>query len=90
MTKLALLGAAVIVMTYTSSPAAAQHRAVPAVNPYTAGDWCPGREPGNPYTKEEDYLGWSGWRARGGWDDRNDFNCVPARIRYHAYGFAPY
>ena len=49
MTKLALLGAAVIVMTYTSSPATAQHRAAPAVNPYTAGDWCPGREPGNPY-----------------------------------------
>ena len=90
MTKLALLGAAVIVMTYTSSPATAQHRAAPAVNPYTAGDWCPGREPGNPYSKEEDYIAWSGWRARGGWDDHNDFNCVPSRIRYHAYGFAPY
>jgi hypothetical protein len=87
MTKLTLLGAAVIVVTYTlSSPATAQHRVAPAVNPYTAGDWCPGREPGNPYTKDEDYMAWSGWRSRGGWDDRNDFNCPP-RIRYHAAGF---
>jgi hypothetical protein len=60
---------------------------VHAVNPATANAWCPNREPGNPYTKEEDYQAWSGWRARGGWDDRNDFNCAPARFHYNAAGF---
>jgi len=88
MTKLTLLGAAVIVATSALAvPATAQHRVVPTVNPYTEGDWCPGREPGNPYTKEQDYLAWSAWRARGGWDDRNDFNCVPSRLRHYGAGF---
>jgi hypothetical protein len=85
MTKLTLLGAAVIVAISTLAvPATAQHRVTPAVNPYTEGDWCPGREPGNPYARQEDYIAWSGWRARGGWDDRNDFNCPQYRL--HRYG----
>lgn len=89
MTKLALLGAAVIVVSATlAAPATAQHRvAHPFYNVATEGDWCPGREPGNPYTKEEDYMAWSAWRARGGWDDRNDFNCLPGRIHHGAPGF---
>ena len=63
-------------------PAIAQHA---VVHPsYQAQyDACPGHEPGNPYTKEEDYMAWSGWRARGGWDDRNDFNCVRASHPRH-------
>ena len=89
MTKLALLGAAVIVMTYTSSPATAQHRVAPAVNPYTAGDWCPGREPGNPYSKEEDYMAWSGWRRRGAWDSSLDNACL-SNPQYVPYGCVPF
>jgi hypothetical protein len=88
MTKLTLLGAAVIVAISTLAvPAMAKHRVTHAVNPYTEGDWCPGREPGNPFTKEEDYMAWSAWRARGSWDDRNDFNCVPGRVHYGAARF---
>ena len=89
MTKLTLLGAAVIVASATLvAPAIAQHRvAYPAYNPATEGGWCPNREPGNPYTKEEDYLAWSAWRARGGWDDRNDFNCMPGRVHRATAGF---
>jgi hypothetical protein len=89
MTKLTLLGAAVIVASATlAAPAIAQHRvAHPAYNAYTERAWCPNREPGNPYTKEEDYMAWSAWRARGGWDDRNDFNCTPARVHHGAMGF---
>jgi hypothetical protein len=89
MTKLTLLGAAVILVASTLTvPATAQHRAVAhSVGHYAQEPWCPNREPGNPYTKEEDYIAWSGWRARGGWDDRNDFNCGPLRLRYHAAGF---
>lgn len=87
MTKLALLGAAVVVGYATlAGPALAQHRvAAPAVNAATEGDWCPGREPGNPYTKEEDYQAWSAWRARGSWDDRNDFNCYPGRASHNGF-----
>lgn len=82
MTKLAILGAAVVVSTAVlAAPAFAQHRATSHVaNAATAGDWCANREPGNPYSKEEDYLAWSAWRVRGGWDDHNDFNCNPGRM----------
>ena len=88
MTKLTLLGAAVIVVTSTlAGPAAAQHMVVAhPLDTYAQAGVCPGHDAGNPYTKEEDYMAWSGWRARGGWDDRNDFNCPPV-IRYHAAGF---
>jgi hypothetical protein len=87
MTKLTLLGAAVVVVSATlAGPAVAQYRVAHPVNSYAyaQGDWCPNREPGNPYTKEEDYIAWSAWRARGGWDDRNDFNCLS---RMHHHGF---
>ena len=89
MTKLTLLGAAVIVVSATlAAPAIAQHRvAHPTYNAATEGDWCPNREPGNPYTREEDYMAWSAWRARGSWDDRNDFNCMPGRVHHSAGGF---
>ncbi len=89
MTKLTLLGAAVIVAVFTlAGPAtSAPHRLAQTVNPATGNSWCPNREPGNPYSKEEDYQAWSGWRSRGGWDDRNDFNCGPARLHYNAAGF---
>ena len=87
MSRLALLGAAVVASYATLAvPAVAQHRAAaPAVNVATEGDWCPGREPGNPYTKEEDYIAWSAWRTRGGWDDHNDVHCAPARVMRHNF-----
>ena len=88
MTKLALLCAVAAVVSVTlAGPAFAAPRVIPSVNPYTEGDWCPGREPGNPYTKEEDYMAWSAWRARGGWDDRNDFNCPSVRMHHYRAGF---
>jgi hypothetical protein len=89
MTKLTLLCAAAAVVSVTlAGPAFAAHRVSQPAAAFAAtqGDWCPGREPGNPYTKEEDYMAWSAWRARGGWDDRNDFNCAPVHP-YH-YGTA--
>ena len=33
---------------------------------------CKNREPGNPYNMQDDYIGWSAWRASGAWDSRND------------------
>ncbi len=80
MTKFALIGAAVVVTYATLSvPAMAQHRAT-HVNAYARSGWCT-HEAGNPFSKEEDYMAWSGWRARGGWDDRIDPNCVAPRLR---------
>jgi hypothetical protein len=85
MTRLALLGAAVVATYATlAGPVVAVHR-THVVNAATEGDWCANREPGNPYSKEEDYLGWSAWRVRGGWDDHNDFKCAPARVMRHNF-----
>jgi hypothetical protein len=88
MTKLILLCAAAVVVSATLAvPAFAAHRVAQVAPVYAQGDWCPGREPGNPYTKQEDYMAWSAWRARGGWDDRNDFNCPPFRPYHYSAGF---
>ena len=86
MTKLSLLGvAAVAAFAAFSAPAIAQHRMTHQVNAATEGDWCANREAGNPYNKETDFLAWSAWRVRGGWDDHNDFKCAPSRINRGAY-----
>ena len=53
--------------------------AVAAVNDYAGV--CPGHEAGNPYDPNTDYMAWSAWRSRGGWDDHNDLNCTPSRMR---------
>jgi len=79
MTRLAFLGAAVVATYATlAGPAFAQHRTA-HINTYAQADRCT-HDAGNPYSKEEDYVAWSGWRARGGWDDRLDPNCVPSRM----------
>jgi hypothetical protein len=81
MTKFTFIGAALVLSSVLIAPAMAQHRVI-HTDAYAQSGACPGHEPGNPYTKEEDYIAWSGWRARGGWDDRNDWNCLPSRVRY--------
>jgi hypothetical protein len=87
MTKLSLLAvAAVAAFAALTVPAAAQSRSTHptyAANGY-AGT-CPGREAGNPYDKNTDYMEWSGWRARGGWDDRNDLNCMSSRVSHSGF-----
>ena len=89
MTKLTLLGAAIIVASATLvGPATAQHSVSHPLDSYAQTGACPGHEAGNPYTKEEDYMAWIAWRARGGWDDRNDWNCAPlSHSRHHGAGF---
>ena len=87
MTKFVLLGAAVVLSSALAGPAIAQH--IVAQPAYIAETGvCPNRDAGNPYTKEEDYMAWSGWRARGGWDDRNDLSCLHnTRLQHHEAGF---
>jgi hypothetical protein len=86
MTKLALLGAAAVLSTMLAVPAMAQYVVVQP-GYYAQTGACPGHEAGNPYTREEDYMAWSAWRARGGWDDRNDWYCREGYWRHHAAGF---
>jgi hypothetical protein len=79
MTKLSLLGvAAVVACTAFAVPAFAQHRATHTADAYAQAGSCAGYEPGNPYNRDTDYLGWSAWRARGGWDDRS--SCAPSHM----------
>jgi len=63
----------------------AGHRAYP--HPYYAHGSCAYHEPGNPYTPQEDYIAWSAWRSRGGWDDRKDWNCVRGSRLHYGAGF---
>jgi hypothetical protein len=88
MTKSTLIGAAIVFSAALTWPATAQHMAAhPSIYILQSGV-CPGHEAGNPYTKEEDYIAWSSWRSRGGWDDHNDLNCIhPSRLRHSAVGF---
>ena len=87
MTKLTLLGAAAVLSSLLAGPAMAQHMFVQS-DYYTQTGACPGHEAGNPYTREEDYMAWSAWRARGGWDDHNDWYCLrDSRLRHNAAGF---
>jgi hypothetical protein len=80
MSKIAFLSSAAIAVSVLAAPAMAQHGAVH--QGYYPRAYC-SHEPGNPYAPEEDYMAWSGWRARGGWDDRPDPNCVQ---RWHRHG----
>jgi len=78
MTKISLLGiAAIAAATAFAVPAFAQHRAGHMnTGTYAQTNVCGHQDPGNPYSKEEDYMAWSAWRARGGWDDRVDPDCL--------------
>ena len=38
--------------------------------------YCATREAGNPHSKYCDYLAWSFWRRRGGWDSTLDNACL--------------
>lgn len=75
MSKLALLGSAVVLYSVLALPAMAQH-VTHAPSTILQNGVCPGHEAGNPYNKDEDFQGWSNWRARGGWDSRNDLSCL--------------
>jgi hypothetical protein len=82
MLKTSLIGiAAVAAATAFVAPASAQqHRLTRLVGAYGQVNYCADHEPGNPYNRDTDYLGWSAWRVRGGWDASNDYNCLPSRM----------
>jgi hypothetical protein len=75
MTDLRLIGAAAVISTVLVGPAMAG-RAVTHPIQQNESTYCATIEPGNPYSPAFDYLAWSGWRARGGWDSRGDDACA--------------
>jgi hypothetical protein len=64
---------AAMTMVMAAGPAFARH-AQPA--PYGQSIYCATREAGNPHSKYCDYLAWSFWRRRGGWDSTLDNACL--------------
>ncbi|HET7889193.1 MAG TPA: hypothetical protein VFL62_23435 [Bradyrhizobium sp.] len=80
MLKTSLIGiVAVAAAIAFAAPASAQHRIARVANSYAQAPVCGYQEPGNPWSASEDYMAWSAWRARGGWDDKVDTDCLARR-----------
>jgi len=62
--------AAMVAGTATARPVG------PAPASYGESIYCATREAGNPISKYCDYMAWSGWRRRGGWDSSLDNACL--------------
>ena len=71
MKKTVLLAA--VTAALTAGSAMARH-----MPPVSSGQsiYCATREAGNPHSKYCDYLAWSFWRRRGGWDSTLDNACL--------------
>ena len=70
MKTIILLAAAAVAMT------AGAAMARPGQASYGQSIYCATREAGNPFSKYCDYIAWSGWRRRGGWDATLDNACL--------------
>jgi hypothetical protein len=75
MTKYRLIGAVAVLSCVLTVPAMAQHVAAHPAH-YAQSNFCATLEPGNPYSKQYDYMAWSAWNSRGGWDSRADDACL--------------
>ena len=74
MTRIKLIGAAIVLSSMIAGPAMAQ-RSMSHPN-YAQSNYCATLEPGNPYSEQYDFQSWSAWRNRGGWDSRGDDACA--------------
>ena len=87
--KPGILGAVValvVIFGATAGPAMARHRhVISGPGHYAQSIYCATREAGNPYSKYCDYIAWSGWRRRGGWDSTLDNACL-FNPHYHPPG----
>jgi hypothetical protein len=72
MKTIILLATAIVVMA--AAPALARPIAPGAY--YSQSIYCATREAGNPHSRLCDYMAWSGWRRRGGWDSSLDNACL--------------
>lgn len=74
MTKLWLLGAALVVSSLLAGPVMGTKAKISHPAPVTV---CDPRDPGNPFSKKYEFLEWSDWRRVGAWDDHNEHTCQP-------------
>lgn len=84
MTKLGLIGTALVVSSLLAGPVMAKN----ARTAYPATEAaCDPRDPGNPFSRRYDFMEWSAWRRKGGWDDRAEYTCqpIPAYARAHGW-----
>jgi len=81
-----IVGAA-LVLALAAGPAMARNVASPGH--LTRSLYCATIEPGNPFSPAYDYMAWSKWRQRGGWDSTGDDRCFRNPL-YSPYGpYAP-
>jgi hypothetical protein len=68
----------ILLATVTLAMTAGSAMARPAGPPASYGQsiYCATREAGNPHSRLCDYIAWSGWRRRGGWDATLDNACL--------------
>ena len=78
MSRFGLVGVAVVFLSVLTGPVMAR----PLVH-HGQSLFCATRDAGNPHSKYCDYIEWSKWRERGGWDSSLDSAC------YHNPGFVP-
>jgi hypothetical protein len=87
MRKFRLIGFAAVLFSVLVAPVMARH-----LSHSGQSIFCATREAGNPHSKYCDYLAWSGWRRRGGWDSRLDNAClrdpgyIPGECSFNAQG----
>jgi hypothetical protein len=67
---------AILFAALAAALAAGSAIARPGLASYGQSIYCATREAGNPHSKYCDYLAWSGWRRRGGWDSSLDNACL--------------
>ena len=82
MTKLRLIGAAMVLSCALAGSSLAQTETPKHALAHNVA--CDPRDPGNPYSKQYDYMTWSAWRRRGGWDTRAEWTYQP--IPKHPFG----
>jgi hypothetical protein len=91
MTKFRLIGVAAVLFSVLTTPALARPM-ISGPNSHVQSIFCATREPGNPHSKYCDYIEWSKWRQRGGWDASLDNACfhnpafVPGECSFDAQG----
>jgi hypothetical protein len=72
---LGVVAAVGLTVTLAAGPAAAKH-IISSPARFAQSLYCATREAGNPFSRYCDYIAWSQWRSRGGWDGRLDDACL--------------
>lgn len=86
-----LIGVTAVLFSLLAGPALARHLMSGPGRP-AQSIFCATREAGNPHSKYCDYIEWSKWRSRGGWDSSLDNACwrdpsfVPGECSFNAQG----